>query len=103
MKCIKNTDEVIRRVRDTHAAAQVESGDWVYIPKSEWKASRKAAEATKVAKKKEAAEEKKAAEKKKATKERKAVEKRRAAETNKVNKLLRGLAYRPQTKPSRRV
>ncbi len=37
MKCIKNTDGEIRRVRDDHAATQVKSGDWMYIPKSEWK------------------------------------------------------------------
>ncbi len=42
MKCIINTDGEIRRVRDDQAAGQVKSGDWMYIPKSEWKESRKA-------------------------------------------------------------
>ena len=41
MKCIKNTDGEIRRVRDDQAADQVKSGNWMYVPKSEWKDSRK--------------------------------------------------------------
>lgn len=39
MKCIKNLEtKEIKRVDDTIAHSRVKLGDWVYIPKSEWKA-----------------------------------------------------------------
>ncbi|KKM03611.1 hypothetical protein LCGC14_1772720 [marine sediment metagenome] len=49
MKCVKNTDGVIRRVGDHQAKTQVASGDWKYVPKSEWKALRRAATEKKAA------------------------------------------------------
>ena len=49
MKCVKNTDGVIRRVGDTQAETQVASGDWKYICKSEWKALRRTATEKKAA------------------------------------------------------
>ena len=38
MKCIKSTikDEILRK-RDREAAQLVASGDWIFIPKQEWK------------------------------------------------------------------
>ena len=49
MKCIKNANDEIRRVRDDQAVAYVKSGDWEYISKSEWKAARIAIAEKKVA------------------------------------------------------
>ncbi len=48
MKCIqsikstKNTEVgVIKRINDKEAESEVKSGYWKYIPKSEWKGSKK--------------------------------------------------------------
>lgn len=49
MKCVKNVDGIIRRVKDEQATAYVKSGDWKYVPKSEWKAFRIAATEKKAA------------------------------------------------------
>lgn len=54
MKCIKNINGEIRRVRNDQAVTHVKSGDWEYIPKSEWKAAKVATAEKKVAKKKSA-------------------------------------------------
>ena len=61
MKCIKNVDGEIRRVRDDQAIAHTKSGDWEYIPKAEWKASKAVAAKKKADKKKAEAAKKKAA------------------------------------------
>tara|TARA_R100000781_G_C4081240_1_gene127818 strand:- start:4272 stop:4418 length:147 start_codon:yes stop_codon:yes gene_type:complete len=38
MKCVKNiVKKEILRKRDGEAAMLVASGDWIYVPKSEWK------------------------------------------------------------------
>jgi len=47
MKCIKNVDGTIRRVKDDVAMAHVKSNDWEFIPKSEWKAFKNAKAAEK--------------------------------------------------------
>ena len=38
MKCIKNIDGIIRRVKDDIAIEHINSGGWKYITKTEWKA-----------------------------------------------------------------
>ena len=38
MKCIKNVEtNEIKRIDDVVAQTRVVSGEWIYIPKSEWK------------------------------------------------------------------
>ena len=37
MKCIKSVDGVISRVHEDRAEIKVKTGDWMYVPKSEWK------------------------------------------------------------------
>lgn len=44
MKCVKNSKDEVRRVKDAEAAKLVASGQWHYVPKSVWKASRKKAD-----------------------------------------------------------
>jgi len=42
MKCIKSkSGKTIERVKDDVAMKKVDSGNWSYCPKSEWKATRK--------------------------------------------------------------
>jgi len=41
MKCIKNKEGEIRRVKEEEADLKVLQYGWVFIPKSEWKALRK--------------------------------------------------------------
>jgi hypothetical protein len=38
MKCIKNADGKVERVGDELATKRVNSGEWVYCSKTEWKA-----------------------------------------------------------------
>jgi hypothetical protein len=37
MKCVKSTDGAIKRIHDKEADEKVKTGQWVYIPKSEYK------------------------------------------------------------------
>jgi hypothetical protein len=41
MKCIKNKEGEIRRVKEEEADLKVLQYGWVFVPKSEWKALRK--------------------------------------------------------------
>ena len=49
MKCIKNKEGEIRRVKEEEADLKVLQYGWVFVPKSEWKASARAIKSEKQA------------------------------------------------------
>ena len=37
MKCIKSVDGMVSRVHEAQAEIKVKTGNWMYVPKSQWK------------------------------------------------------------------